>query len=68
MKNEKQATDPTSPRYAISGFHNKRAETGECLLKVYPNPSEGTAIVEGSGKPDGESRQDHLTMTMIAPT
>lgn len=25
-------------------------ETEECLLKVYPNPSEGTAIVEGSGK------------------
>ena len=23
---------------------------GESLLKVYPNPSEGTTIVEGSGK------------------
>jgi hypothetical protein len=23
---------------------------GENLLKVYPNPSEGTTIVEGSGK------------------
>ena len=23
MRNEKQATDPITPRYAMSGFHNK---------------------------------------------